>query len=84
VLLVAVGTDPNETLVALAASDPEEVLEFVFAVEDPAPATPVQPDIDRTARRVTRMINNVMAERGFQTGVPCDWKFVCEFITIAV
>jgi hypothetical protein len=59
-LLEPVVTFPKVRLVALAANDPEEaVVEFALAAGVPAPVNPVQPDIDRAAKRTTIIVSEV-------------------------
>jgi hypothetical protein len=64
-------TFPKEMVVALAASDPEEaVVELVFAAGVPAPVRPVQPEIDRAARRTRQMLIDTSGVRRVRAGMP--------------
>jgi hypothetical protein len=84
-LLEPVVTFPKLRLVALAASDPEEVvLEFDFAAGVPAPVSPTQPERDNVARKARKIANNVSGVPWFDSRLLRAWTFVCEFTTDTV
>ena len=84
VLLEPVFTFPNASVVALAASVPDEaVLEVLFAAGVPAPVNPVHPEMDKMARNAKNVRNVVVGVCWFKVRL-CGARTRVVFMTNTV
>ena len=71
---------PNVRLVALAARDPEAVLELAFVVDVPALVRPAQPETDKAVRSARIIVSEGSGVRRFRGRLPRTIRLLCEIM----